>query len=163
MKESLKDVSNLDSVSNKSFSDETIETEQSKFFGKVMKDPRVIESVSLYPKRNIIFTSVEKDLVMCLFDVIMTVMIEGVSELNPKIFSLAATVTETVLAHHPIFSELIVSTIERWHINRGVVTNKPGRKTCQNFEAEVWCKLLICKNEDKMVRVLFVDFMNTRY
>ena len=162
VKESLKDMSHLDSVSKKIFSDEIIETEQSKFFASVMNDPRVVESVSLYPKKNIVFTSVEKDLVMCLFDVIMTVMIEGATELNPKIIFLAATVTKTVLAHHPIFSELIVSTIERWHISRGVVANKPGRKRYQNFEAEVWGKLLICEFENKMVRFFFVNYINIK-
>lgn len=125
-----------------------------------MKDPRVVESVSLYPKRYIVFTSVEKDLVLCLFDVILTVMAEGGTEINSRIFFLAATVTKTVLAHHPIFSELIVGTIERWHLNRGNVVSKPGRKTFKNFEAEIWGKLLIYEYENRMVRVHSTYFRN---
>jgi hypothetical protein len=153
MKESYKDLSNLDSVSKKIFSDETVDTLYSEVFAKVMQDQRVVDSLSLYPKKNIVFSSDEKDLVLCLFDVIMKVMIEDITEDNPRIIYLAATVTKKILAKHPIFSELIVSTIERWHENRGTVTNKPGKKIYQNFEAEIWGKLLIFEFENQVVSV----------
>jgi hypothetical protein len=153
MKESYKDLSNLDSVSKKIFSDETVDTLYSEVFAKVMQDQRVVDSLSLYPKKNIVFSSDEKDLVLCLFDVIMKVMIEDITEDNPRITYLAATVTKKILAKHPIFSELIVSTIERWHENRGTVTNKPGKKIYQNFEAEIWGKLLIFEFENQVVSV----------
>lgn len=156
MKESVRDLSNLDSVSKKIFSDETVDTIYSEVFAKVMEDPRVTESLSLYPNKNIVFSSDEKDLVLCLFDVIMKVMIEDVTEDNPRIVYLAATVTKKILAQHPIFSKLIVGTIERWHENRGTITNKPGRKIYQNFEAEIWGKLLLCEFENQVVSVLFI-------
>lgn len=154
MKESVRELSNLDSVSRKIFNDETVDTIYSEVFSKVMVDPRVLESLSLYPKKNITFSIDEKDLVICLFDVIMKVMVEDITEENPRIVFLAATVTKKILAKHPIFSELIVGTIERWHENRGIVTDKPGRKIYQNFEAEIWGKLLICEFENKAVSVL---------
>jgi hypothetical protein len=81
----------------------------------------------------------------------MKVMIEDVAEDNPCILYLATTVTTKILAKHPIFSELIVGTIERWHENRGTVTNNPGKKIYQNFEAEIWVKLLLCEFENQVV------------
>lgn len=81
-------------------------------------------------------------------------MIEDITEENPRIVFLAATVTKVFLANHPIFCELVIGTIERWHENRGIVTNKPGRKIYQNFEAEIWGKLLICEFVNKAVSVL---------
>jgi hypothetical protein len=153
MKESYKDLSNLDSVSKKIFSDETVGTLYSEVFAKVMQDQRVVDCLSLYPKKNIVFSSDEKVLVLCLFDVIMKVMIDDITEDNPRIAYLAATETKKLLAKHPVFSELVVSTIERWHEIRG---NKPGKKIYQNFEAEIWGKLLIFEFENQVVSVQFL-------
>lgn len=156
LKESLKDNNNLDSITKRKRIEETIDDVYLKRLAAIAEDPRVVQSVLLYPKRNIVFTSAEKDLVLCLFDVIMKVIIEDVTGNDSEIVLLAATVTKKVLNNHPIFSELIVGTIERWHSNRGNVSNRPGRKIYQNFEAEIWSRLLIYEFENKVVRALII-------
>lgn len=45
----------------KIFGDDISEGVQSNFLSTVMKDHRVVESIFLYLKRNIVVTSVEKD------------------------------------------------------------------------------------------------------
>ena len=71
-KESKQDSSSLHSISKNIF---TNEVEEDDGFSKVMNDHTVIDSLSLDPKRNIAFTSSEKDLELCLLDVIKNVII----------------------------------------------------------------------------------------
>ena len=102
----MKDKSNLDSIAKKSQSeknveDTVIEDNNFKHLEVIMKDPRVVKSVSLYPKRNITFTSNEKDLVLCLFDVIMKVIIEDVAANDSEIVLLAAT--PKMIPNNPLF------------------------------------------------------------
>ena len=86
----------------------------------------------------------------------MKVIVEDVTGNDSEIVLLSATVTKKVLNNHPIFSELIVGTIERWHSNRGNAINRPGRKVYQNFEAEIWSRLLIYEFENKVVRLMII-------
>ena len=101
----------------------------------IMKDPRVVESVLLYPKRNITFTSDEKDLVLSLFDVIMKVIIEDVTVNDSEIILLAATVTKKVLSNHTIFSELIVGTIEKVAFEEGKCHKQFWEKSLSEFRS----------------------------
>lgn len=66
-RESNKESTSLYSITQNMFPNEVDEDDG---FSKIINDQRVKDSLALYPKRNITFTSSEKDLVLCLFDVI---------------------------------------------------------------------------------------------
>lgn len=124
----------------------------------VMNDQRVKDSISLYPKRNITFSSVEKELVLCLLDVIKEVITEKEGDNAHQLDSRAAVMTKQALSNHPIYSELVTTSIERWYSSRDTVLQTRGRKVYKDFEAEVWGKLMLHEFETVMVRLHYIAF-----
>jgi hypothetical protein len=112
---------------------------------------RVIESVSLLPKRNIIFTDDEKEHVLRILDVISSVVRELPEDHDIHKDYTIFELTKIALKQHPVYSELVDSNIERWNENREKIKKKPGRKINSDFEAAVWGKMLICEFEKVQV------------
>ena len=162
LKESKKRPSLLDSVAMNIFPTDGIDDES---YLRVMGDQRVIDSIKLYPKRNITFTSVEKDLVICLLDIIKSVIIEIEGLNTAQLDYRAAEMTKEALSNHPVYSELVTSSIVRWDSTRDIVLQTRGRKVYKEFEAEVWGKLMLYEFENVMVRDLniFIFDYNSSY
>lgn len=120
----------------------------------ISDDVRVKQSVSLLPKRNIIFADEKKDHVLRIRDVISTVIKELPDDHIIRSDYSISEVTKFVLEDHPVYSELVVGNIDRWQETRGKVNITPGRKIDKEFEAAVWGKMMICEYEKKTVRTL---------
>lgn len=76
-------------------------------------DVRVKQSLSLLPKRNIIFADEEKDHVLRIRDVICTVIKELPDDHIIRSDYSISEVTKFVLEDHPVYSELVVENIDR--------------------------------------------------
>ena len=150
LKASHTDLSTLQSISKNIFSSD-VDTEVDSIYTEVINDRRVKDSISLYPKKNITFTSAEKEFVICLLDVIKEVIID-IEGLNAKrLNDRAVVIIKNVLSNHASFSELVPTNIKRWNSTRDNVIQTRGRKVYKEFEAEVWGKLMLYEFETTMV------------
>lgn len=153
-------LSSLDSISRSIFG--TAIDKENKLLSSISDNPRVIDSVSLLPKRNIIFTEDEKVHVLRILDVIDSVMQELPPDHEIRSEYTMFEVTKMVLKKHPVYSELIDGSIERWSENRKRIKNKPGRKINSDFEAAVWGKMMICEFEKIEVRKHYHSISNIK-
>lgn len=78
----------------------------------ISDDVRVKQSISLLPKRNIIFADEEKDHVLRIRDVISTVIKELPDDHVIRSDYSICEVTKFVLQDHPVYSELVVGNIK---------------------------------------------------
>jgi hypothetical protein len=113
------------------------QNESDSVFDLISDHVRVKESLSLLPKRNIIFTDKEKENVPRVFDVISSIIEQFPDEDEIKTKCIVAETTKNILANHPVYSELVPNNIERWNEVRNMIKKKPGRKINQDFEAAV--------------------------
>ena len=143
-------ISSLNSISRSLFGSD-IEHEKS-VLRCICDNIRVVDSVSLLPKRNIIFTDDEKEHVLRILDVIASVVRELPEDHEIQKDYIIFELTKIVLKEHPVYSELVEDNIERWNANREKVKKKPGRKVNSDFEAAIWGKLMICEYEKVEVR-----------
>ena len=60
----------------------------------------------------------------------------------------SSTITKLILKDTPVYSELISTSIERWHETRDNIKIKPCRKINKQFEAAVWGRMMICETEE---------------
>ena len=107
-----------------------------------------------FPNRNIKFKLHEIQLVILLFDAIITARTELEGEKYRANNIVTATHTKEILIKHARYSELVVETIVRWVVKRDVVKKTYGRKISVEFEADVWGNLMICEFEQKNVSII---------
>ena len=152
LKASHTDLSNLKSISKNIFTSDADEITDS-IYSEVVSDQRVKDSITLYPKKNVTFTSAEKEFVICLLDVVKEVIIkiEGASVKNLN--NQAVLITKNALSNHATLSELVTTTIKRWNSTRDNVIQTRGRKVYKEFEAEIWGKLMLYEYETTMVSI----------
>ena len=150
LKASNTDLSTLKSITKNIFASD-VNMDIDSIYSEVVNDQRVKDPISLYPKKNIKFTSAENEFVICLLDVVKEVIIE-IEGLNAKIINDRAVIMiKKVLSNHSSFSELVPSTIKRWNSTRDNVIQTRGRKVYKEFEAEVWGKLMLYEFETTIV------------
>lgn len=116
-------------------------------------DARMKMALSNIPNKNITYTTEDIKNVLEVFDVVKVL----VSERNTdKINSKSAACTVEMLIENTYYSQLTVRTVLRWSETREKINAKPGRKIDNNFESEVWGKLMLCVFERNSENVSYL-------
>jgi hypothetical protein len=116
-------------------------------------DARMKMALSNIPNKNITYTTEDIKNVLEVFDVVKVL----VSEKNTdKINSKSAACTVEMLIENTYYSQLTVRTVLRWSETREKINAKPGRKIDNNFESEVWGKLMLCVFERNSENVSYL-------
>ena len=90
-----------------------------------------------------------------------------ISEKNTRgVLSKSATLTVNVLSENSYYSQLTERTVLRWSETRNNECDKPGKKIDENFEAEVWGKLMLCifeKKDENVSRIYSIKLFHLSY
>ena len=95
----------------------TNEVDEDDGISRIINDQRVKDSLALYPKRNITFTSSEKDRVLRLFDIIKKVIIEIEGENVRQLCYRTAVMTKRALSKYTVYTELVASNIHNFFLS----------------------------------------------
>ena len=109
-------------------------------------DKEIAAEMLSFPLKSIIYTSVEKNNVIALFE-----KMKGISKNKGekvKNHTIACRVKE-FLSSRSGYSEIKIQSIKYWYLNSEKERQKRGRKVVQYFEAEVLGNLMICILEKK--------------
>lgn len=117
----------------------------------LLGQPAVAESMTNFSKKNIKFPLIAIGLDISLFDAIAHARsdIEGENYLLDD--TRTGEMTKRALINHAHYSELVVTSIVPWNVQRDLVKKKKGKKVCVEFEADIRGKLMICELEQKNV------------
>ena len=126
-------------------------------------DDRLIAALTALPPKYIVYSPDDMKKVLEIFEVVKTM----ISEKNTRgVLSKSATLTVNVLSENSYYSQLTGRTVLRWYETRNNECDKPGRKIDENFEAEVWGKLMLCifeiKNEN-VSRIYTIKLFHLSY
>lgn len=119
---------------------------------QVTSYPAVKLTLSRFPNKNVTFKLHEVQMVIALFDSVAEAQIQLEGTKYQIDSHRTATFTKEILSRYTRYSELVADSIVRWVARKDVVRKTSGRKVSIQFEADVWCKLMICEFEQKMVR-----------
>ena len=101
----------------------------------------VVDTVSAFPLKYVTYTEEDKKEILSLFNVILKVAREKRIE-NCEI--IAARITALILRKNTYYSKLSARTVHRWSDNSGKKKKSTGPKINEDFEEEVWGKLMLC-------------------
>ena len=118
---------------------------------QILNHPAVYEVLGKFPNKNIRFKLHEVQLVIALFDAVVTARSDLEGEAYKANNIVTATHTKEILIKYARYSELVVETIVRWIMKRDVVKQISGRKISSEFEADIWGSLMICEIEQQNV------------
>jgi hypothetical protein len=134
----LQDEENEDSSGD---DEEDSDSEECEEYEEYMSDSRLITALDNLPQRNIADSSDDIENVLGIFDVVK----EMVSEKKSRSSNFkSASLTADILSENSYYSQLTGRTLLRWYKVKDKQSEKPGRKINENFEAEVWGKLMLC-------------------
>ena len=113
-------------------------------------DVRLTTAIANVPGKNIIFSVVDINNVLKVFDVVRLMASEkNATNINTK----SALITVDMMSEHAYYSQLTTRAVIRWHQARDKMNAKPGRKIDITFESEVWGKLMLCVFERSSTNV----------
>jgi hypothetical protein len=113
-------------------------------------DVRLKTAIANVPGKNIIFSMVDINNVLKVFDVVRLMATEkNATNINTK----SALITVDMMSEHAYYSQLTTRAVIRWHQARDKMNAKPGRKIDITFESEVWGKLMLCVFERSSTNV----------
>ena len=101
----------------------------------------VVDAVSAFPLKYITYTEEDKKEILQLFNVILKVARERKIE-NSEV--IAAKTTALILKKNTYYSNLSARTVYRWNENNGKKKELTGPKINEDFEEEIWGKLMLC-------------------
>ena len=130
-------------------SDDDSDNDDCNEYGVYKNDNRLIAALTALPTKYVVYNSDDMKKVLELFEVVKTI----VSEKNSRgVLRKSANLMVHILSENSCYSQLTGRTVLRWFQTRNNECEKPGRKIDENFEAEVWGKLMLCvsKNRVKM-------------
>lgn len=104
-------------------------------------DDRIVEAASNFPAKYITYTEEEKNEILTLFKVVL----EMAKEKNiANVERAAAETTVLLLKEIMYYSKLSQRTITRWYDGRDKSKKVTGPKVNEDFEEEIWGKLMHC-------------------
>ena len=103
-------------------------------------EDRVVDAASNFAVKYIKFTEDDRKEILALFQVVLEVARER--QLN-KCEKLAAITTASLLKENVYYSKLSPRTITRWYEVYNKNKRARGRKINEDFEEEVWGKLML--------------------
>jgi hypothetical protein len=117
------------------------------------EDDRVVEAASNFPVKYITYTEEDKTEILALFQVVLNVARER-NIANCEI--VAATTTVLLLKENMYYSKLSHRSITRWYEGQNKNKKARGPKVNEDFEEEVWGKLMHCIFEKVIKVYIFV-------
>lgn len=118
-------------------------------------DDRVIDAMSSFSVKNITYTEDDKTEILALFQIILSIAEEKKYKNCKRI---AAETTSSILKGNAYYSNLTPRTITRWISVLNNTKSPTGPKINDEFEEEVWGKLMLCVFEKVPKFTSFVSF-----
>ena len=121
--------------------EEESDTQECDEYQEYRSDNRLTTALDKLPQKYIVYNSDDVENILGIFDVVK----EMVSEKTTRSVDYkSASLTADILSENPHYSQLKGRTLLRWYEVKDKPSEKPGRKINEEFEAEVWGKLMLC-------------------
>jgi hypothetical protein len=138
---------------NEEIDDSCIESDEELHMFSLEDDDRVIEAASNFPAKYITYTEEDKTEILNLFQVVL----EVARERNVDNYERAAAVTTVLLLKEIMYySRLSHRTVIRWYEGRHKNKKARGPKINEDFEEELWGKLMHCVFEKVIYNYIVV-------